>query len=252
MYKKNKIVILIPAYNTEKEINDVFRELKENKRYFDEIIILDDGSTDSTFHKILSIKKLWKYQEKITILKHKNNLGYGAAQKRLFESFLKHEGDIGILIHADNQYPPKYIKHIVRSIISNKNDIVLGSRFFDNLRYYYQMPVYKIIGNKLLTKLENKILGSNLTEFHTGLRGYSRKAINTINFNEFSDFFIFDSEILFQAHEKGLQIGEIPVYAKYGEIISHLSSVKYGIRIILLCFRYLLRKIVNFKKNRSR
>ncbi|MHA1282157.1 MAG: glycosyltransferase family 2 protein [Promethearchaeota archaeon] len=241
-----KIIVLIPAYNTEKEIFEVFESLKKVKNYFHEIIIIDDGSVDNTLKNILEIKKKWKYKQKILIYRHRYNLGYGAAQKNLFKQFLMRNGDIAVLIHADNQYPPQRIKSLITPIIKGRADIVLGSRFYENRNYHEQMPIYKIIGNKFLTFLENLVLNSNLSEFHTGLRAYSRDFLKNINFNNFSNDFIFDSEILFEAIEKKVKIEEIAVFASYGDTISHVNSISYGFRIIGLIIKYLLKKI--FKK----
>ncbi|MGV9205931.1 MAG: glycosyltransferase family 2 protein, partial [Promethearchaeia archaeon] len=187
MFKHKKVIVIIPAYNTEKEIYHVFKNLKQVSRYFSEIIVLDDNSSDNTLKSLRDIRKKWKNEKKIFILKHKKNLGYGATQKHLFEVFLRRKGDIAVLIHADNQYPPNNIKNLVKPILNGKADIVVASRFYGNMRYYSEMPVYKILGNKVLTLIENIAINTHLSEFHTGLRSYSKKAIEKLNFEQFSN-----------------------------------------------------------------
>jgi glycosyltransferase involved in cell wall biosynthesis len=246
-----KTIVLIPAYNSENEIYEVFKSLEKVHNYYDEIIIIDDCSADDTLKSILSIKKNWNLKEDIRVYRHKRNVGYGGVQKQLFKHFLNRNGDIGILIHSDNQYPSDKMKSLITPIRTGKADIVLASRFYNNQNYHKEMPIYKIIGNKFLTLLENIVLKSDLSEFHTGLRAYSRSFIEKINFNKYSNRFIFDSEILFEALERKFKIIEIPCYAKYEDTHSNVSSIKYGIRILLLILRYLMNKISKFRKRNS-
>ncbi|MHA1250779.1 MAG: glycosyltransferase family 2 protein [Candidatus Helarchaeota archaeon] len=240
---KIKIIVLIPAYNTEKKIFKVFESLEKVRNYFHEIIIIDDGSQDATLKNILKIKKNWKYKQKIFIYRHKQNVGYGGTQKNLFKHFLERDGDIAVLIHSDNQYPPERIKSLIKPIVNGTADIVLASRFYKNLNYHQQMPSYKIIGNRFLTFLENLVLRSNLTEFHTGLRAYSRNFIEKIDFYKFSNDFDFDSEILFEAINKKFRIEEIAVFAYYEDSFSNVNSIIYGYKIFILILKHLFKKI---------
>ena len=245
-----KTIVLIPAYNSQNEIFDVFKCLEKVQKYYDEIIIIDDCSVDNTLKSILIIKKNWKLKKNIRVYHHRKNVGYGGVQKNLFKHFLERSGDIGILIHSDNQYPTEKIKDLIFPIIKGKADIVLASRFYNKENYHKEMPVYKIIGNKVLTLLENFVLRSNLTEFHTGLRAYSKDFIEKISFSEYSNEFIFDSEILFDAIDKKFRIVEIPCYAKYEDTHSNVNSIRYGIKISILILKYLFRKVRNYRKKR--
>ncbi len=245
-----KIIVLIPAYNTEKDVYEVFDSLKKLNLFYDEIIFCDDGSKDNTLKNVLSIRKNWKLNKNIIIIKHKKNQGYGAAQKTLFKYFLKQNGDIGVLIHSDNQYPPDRIKDLITPIVNEKADIVLASRFYGNMNYHEQMPLHKIIGNRVLTKIENIVLNSHLSEFHTGLRAYSGSFLKRIKYKDFSNKFEFDSEILFDAIQKKFKIVEIPVFAKYEENFSNLNSIVYGLKILIITIKHVLKSI--FKKNKQR
>ncbi len=247
-----KTIVLIPAYNSQNEIFDVFKCLEKVQKYYDEIIIIDDCSVDDTLKNILIIRKNWKLKKFIRIYRHKRNVGYGGVQKNLFKHFLERDGDIGVLIHSDNQYPSEKLKDLISPIIKGSADIVLASRFCNNKNYHKEMPVYKIVGNKLLTLLENIVLRSNLTEFHTGLRAYSKSFIEKINFSRYSNEFIFDSEILFDAIEKGFKIIEIPCYAKYEDTHSNVNSIRYGIKISILIIKYLLTKAFNYRKKEQK
>jgi len=241
MQKKEKVIVLIPAYNSEKEILEVFDNLKNLNDYYDEIIFCDDGSIDNTLENVKQIRKSWQLKEKILIFRHKRNIGYGAAQKTLFRHFLDRNGDIAVLIHSDNQYPSERIKSLIIPIIYRKAEIVLASRFYKGQNYHIEMPIFKVIGNKFLTLLENIVLKSNLSEFHTGLRAYSRNFVEGINFYKYSNKFVFDSEILFEAIKKKIKIEEIPVFAKYEETFSNVNSIIYGLRIILIIFKFFFK-----------
>jgi len=246
--KRLKVIVLIPAYNTEREICEIFKSLRRLNKYYDEIILCDDGSIDNTLNNALKIRELWELKEKLLIFRHKQNAGYGAAQKTLFKHFLKEEGDIGVLIHSDNQYPPNRIKDLTKPLLTKEADIVLASRFYKNRNYHQEMPLYKVIGNRFLTLIENLIMGTRLSEFHTGLRAYSRDFIEKINFNDYSNKFIFDSEILFDAINKKAIISEVAVFARYEETFSNLKSLTYGIRILIVILKELFRKIFLKKK----
>jgi glycosyltransferase involved in cell wall biosynthesis len=247
MNQSKKVIVLIPAYNTEKEILEVFKELKSLNKYYDEIILCDDGSKDDTIKNVLFIKKSWDTNEKIIILRHKRNMGYGAAQKTLFKYFLKRNGDIAVLIHSDNQYPPKRIKSLITPILSGKANIVLASRFFEHRNYHEEMPIHKIIGNRFLTLIENIVLKTKLTEFHTGLRAYSRDFIEQIDFYKYSNSFVFDSEVLFEAISKKYKLTEVGVFAKYEDTFSNVKSIQYGLRILFLIIKHLYKKIFKSK-----
>lgn len=243
-----KIIVVIPAYNVGKKIFDVFKSLEDLGKYYDEIIIINDNSKDNTRENLKTIKKNWNLNKPIHIFHHRRNLGYGGVQKNLYKLFLKLNGDIAVMIHGDNQYSAELLKFISKPIISGKCDIVLGSRFYKNQKYYKQMPSFKIIGNRFLTLIENLVLRTKLTEFHTGLRAYSKTFLKAIDLSSFSNEFIFDSEILFEAITRRFKIEEIPVYAKYEENESNLNPLVYGLRILVLCFKYSLKSIFKRKK----
>jgi len=239
--EKTKIIIILPAYNAvktmEKTINDIPKE------YVDEIICVDDGSTDGTYElaKALNLK----------VFKHEKNRGYGANQKTCYDKALERGGDIVIMLHPDYQYDPKLIPHFVNYIRDGYFDIIMGSRIRTRKEALENgMPGYKYLGNRFLTLVENIITGQNLSEYHTGYRAYSRKVLKTIPYKNNSDDFVFDQEFLIQAAFYKFKIAEIPVPVRYfpeASSINFRRSMKYGISTILLLGKYLLHKLGIFK-----
>ena len=234
--KKPKVVVVLPAYNAEdtlvKTINDI--PAKE----VDEIILVDDCSIDNTL-KIA--KKL-----KIQTIRHKKNLGYGGNQKTCYRAALKTGADIVVMLHPDYQYDPKLIKHFVDFIQEGYFDVMLGSRIRSRKETLAGgMPRYKYYSNRFLTIVENIVSGQNLSEWHTGMRAYSAKVLKDIDFNNFSDDFVFDSQLLFAVIKKGYAIGEIPVpvrYFKEASSINFKRSLIYGLHTLMIAITYPFKK----------
>jgi glycosyltransferase involved in cell wall biosynthesis len=158
---------------------------------------------------------------------------------------LRDKADIVIMLHPDYQYDPTKIPAMVQPILDGKADIVLGSRFLGGGALKGGMPLYKFVANRFLTFCQNIVLGTHLSEFHTGYRAYSRKFLETVPFLRNSLAFVFDAEILCQAVFFHFRIAEIPVETRYfpeASSINFFNSVKYGLAIIVTLFRYLLAK----------
>lgn len=231
-----KIAIVIPAYNAEKTLRHVFRRIKPRmKKEIDEFIIVDDGSSDKTNEVAKKFSKI--------VIRHATNRGYGGAQKSGFRRALDDKADIIVLLHADGQYPPEDLESMIEPIKNGKADVVLGSRILGKKALQGGMPIHRYIGNRLLTMLENLILRMNVSEYHTGYRAYSRDFLEKTKFNLNSEKYIFDSEILIQAKEKKARIKEIPIPTRYGEEISYLNPLKYGLGILSVLSYYILHKL---------
>jgi len=233
---KKKIIIVVPAYNAEKTLESVIKRIPKNfmKKIY-EIILVDDGSKDKTYQVA---KKLG-----LKIIKHLKNKGYGSAQKTGFSAALKDGADFVILLHSDGQYAPEYLPKIIKPLLNSECDAVFGSRMLGGSVLNGGMPVHRYIGNKFLTSIENIIFGMNISEFHSGYRAYSKKALENINFDLDSNSFVFDSEILVQIKDKGMKIGEVPIPTFYGHEISYLKPMKYGFEILKVMSRYILHKV---------
>ncbi len=240
--KKLKTIVVLPAYNAQNTLIKTVKEIP--KEYVDEIILVDDGSSDKTFSLA---KKL-----KIQAYRHKKNLGYGANQKTCYRLALKQNADIIIMLHPDYQYDPKLIKYFVNLIKDGYFDIVLGSRIRSREEALNSgMPLYKYLSNRFLTFIENLLSGQNLSEWHTGMRAFKRKVLELIPFKNNSNDFVFDTQILFQAVERGFRIGEISVpvrYLKESSSISFLRAIKYGVETLGVAFCFFLKKTFRLLK----
>lgn len=236
--KKNyKVIIVMPAYNAERTLLATYSAIPAHS--YDEIVLVDDASQDLTYELA---KKL-----RVHVMRHCNNKGYGANQKTCYRKALELGADIVIMLHPDNQYDPRLIPNIALPIKEGQADVVLASRFirdpYDGGPLKGGMPVYKIIGNRFLTWLQNFCMGTYFSEFHTGYRAFSCKALESVKWELNSDDFIFDNEIIVQMVIKRLIFKEIPVLTQYfreASSVNFFRSVKYGLGIIKNCIKYIL------------
>lgn len=233
----------MPAYNAAKTLEKTYKDIPKN--VVDEVILVDDASSDKTAR---IAKKLG-----LSVFLHHANLGYGGNQKTCYWEALKRKPDIIVMIHPDYQYDATLTGELIRPIIQERFDIMLGSRIRSRKEVFAGgMPWWKYYGNRFLTILENIILGVNLSEFHTGFRAYSAKALKKLPFMRMSNDFVFDQQILISAVANNLKMGEIPVPVRYFPEASSTNfqqSVKYGLAILLMLFLYLFNlKTKLFKK----
>ena len=239
----SKILIFIPCYNVERKIKKVFHKLPSKVLKNDKIklLFIDDNSKDNTLKIIKKIKK--NYKKKIQILSNSKNYGYGYVQKTAFQYSIKNNFDIVLMLHGDNQYPADKVIKILDQFRIKKNNAVFGTRMHSIASAFKGgMPMYKIIGNKLLTFLQNFILGSKMSEFHSGFRAYRVNSLKKIKFQNNSNKFHFDTEIIIQFIKKGYQIKEVPMPTYYGDEVSHLKSIPYGLNIIKSTLKYKFSK----------
>ncbi len=235
-----KKVVVMPAYNAGKTIEDVFSRLPEDAvEEIEEYIIIDDGSTDDTREKIQKLSKKFN----IKLLVHEKNRGYGAAQKTGYDQALKEGADLAVLLHSDGQYAPELIKEMMAPIVEGKADIVGGSRMLGGKALEGGMPLIRYYGNIFLCKLENLIFRLDLKTYHSGYKSYSKKALESIPYNKYSDSFYFDSEMLVGSKRGKLAVAEIPIPTRYAEEVSYLNPVTYGLGVLGVILRYLLGRI---------
>lgn len=231
-----KIIAVLPAYNAEKTLEKTLNDIPKGSVH--EVILVDDCSRDGT--AALS-RKLGLH----TVV-HAKNLGYGGNQKTCYTEALKRGADIVIMIHPDYQYDAKLTPLMTSLIASGVCDVVLGNR----IRTRWEaleggMPFYKYIFNRFLTILENSSTGQNLGEWHSGLRAYSRKVLETVRWEMNSDDFVFDQQFLIQAAACRFRLGDIPVAVRYfpeASSINFKRSVVYGLSTLLLLAQYFLQK----------
>lgn len=230
-----KVIVVMPAYNAAKTLKKTYLDIP--KGAVDKVLVVDDGSKDNT------VKVARKLHLEIVV--HPQNRGYGANQKTCYTLALSHGADIVIMIHPDYQYDSSQTPALIEPIKQGKFDIMLGSRIRTRQEVLAGgMPGYKYLGNRLLTLLENVVLGQNLSEYHTGFRAYSKNVLTDLPFHKYSDDFVFDQQILMGAIAKGARIGEIPVPVRYfpeASSINFYRSAIYGLSIL----RDLFLQVIN-------
>ena len=229
------VVVIMPAYNAAKTLEVTYASIPMN--VVDKIILTDDVSQDETVEiaRQLGLK---------TIV-HVQNRGYGGNQKTSYLEALKEGAEIVVMLHPDNQYDATRIPDLIEPIRRGEYDMVIGSRLLGDGTLEGGMPLYKYIGNRFLTWVENLVLRQNLSEYHSGFRVYSRKFLTTIPFVLNSDDFVFDSEVLAQATAFNFKIGEIAIPTRYFEEASSIGfkrSVVYGLATLWTMWKYLLFK----------
>ena len=237
MYKSKKVVVVLPAYNAEKTIEQTLSEIP--KDIVDEIILCDDNSSDNTvaIARKLGIKE---------IIIHDQNKGYGANQKSLYAHALSLNADIIIMLHPDYQYTPKLIPSFVNIIGEGLYPVVLGSRILGKGALKGGMPYYKYLANRILTLVQNILVDQKLSEYHTGYRAFDSKVLESIDFEYNSDDFIFDNEMLSQIIYKGFPIAEVTCPTKYFEEASSINfnrSVAYGIGVLKVSLMHFLQRV---------
>lgn len=237
MYKGKKVIAVLPAYNAAETLEITYNEIPFD--LVDEVILCDDASKDSTVAKAkeIGIKH---------IIQHKQNKGYGGNQKSLYNKALELGGDIVIMLHPDYQYTPKLIPSIVNIIGDDLYPVVLASRILGKGALKGGMPLYKYIANRGLTFTQNLLVNYKLSEYHTGYRAFSREVLETINYNENSDDFVFDNEMLSQIIYAKFDIGEVTCPTKYFEEASSINlprSIKYGLGVLRVSFFHFLQRL---------
>ena len=235
-----KIGILIVAYNAQETLTKVLDRIPSDfVKQIDAILVCDDASTDDT-HKV-GLSYQIKSQLPLTIVRHEINLGYGGNQKTGYQWALEKNLDLVVLLHGDGQYAPEYLPQMVEPIVSGRADVVFGSRMItQGGARQGGMPLYKFVGNKILTTLQNRLAKVSLTEWHSGYRAYSVASLRKINFLKNSDYFDFDSQIILQMIGARQRIVEIEIPTFYGDEISRVNGIKYGIKILIHTLKFRL------------
>ena len=239
-----KVIVVMPARNAartlERTVSAIPREL------VDEIILVDDWSTDDTLERARSLP--------IHLIWHPHNVGYGGNQKTCYLEALQRDADVVVMLHPDGQYEPELIPKLVEPIAAGQADMVLGSRLAEKgMAREGGMPLWKLAANRFLTTIENRVLGTDLTEMHTGYRAYSRKLLIEVPFLRNSLGFGFDSEMIMQASHLGFRIAEVPARSRYFEDASSVgfrAGVRYGLHTLWAALQLILHRagIARFRK----
>ena len=231
---------MLPAYNAAKTLHETVRDIP--KESCDEIILVDDASSDNTVEIARSLG--------LNVFVHSRNKGYGGNQKTCYTRALEQGAGIVVMVHPDYQYDPKVIPELIEPIHKGEADAVFGSRMMKGGALEGGMPLWKHNANILLTALENAVLGTNFSEYHSGFRAYSAKYLKSIHFMLNSDGFIFDTEIIVQGLLKNMRIQEIPIKTRYfdgASTIKFWASVLYGLGILKTLLKYVLHRSDAFR-----
>jgi glycosyltransferase involved in cell wall biosynthesis len=232
-----KICIVLPAYNAVHTLEQTYAEIPFD--IVDEVILVDDASSDATSEKAAEIGIRH-------VIRHERNKGYGGNQKTCYTNALELGADIVIMLHPDYQYTPKLIPAMAHIIASEVYPVVLGSRILGNGAREGGMPVYKYIANRVLTLVQNILIGQKLSEYHTGYRAFSREVLEKVNFMGNSDDFVFDNEMLSQIVYAGFPIAEVTCPTKYfaeASSINFRRSVKYGFGVLRVSAKHWLQRV---------
>jgi glycosyltransferase involved in cell wall biosynthesis/SAM-dependent methyltransferase len=228
---KPRLLILIVAYNAEKTIANVLTRIPDAiaAEYNAEILVIDDASKDQTFERSMDHLQSGSSAFPLTVLYNPVNQGYGGNQKIGYFYAIKHGFDFVALVHGDGQYAPECLPDLIRPLKEGLADATFGSRIMrQGAALAGGMPVYKFAGNKILSWIENRMLGTHLTEFHSGYRIYSVTALKNIPFDLNTNDFHFDTEIIIQFVLAGLRIVELPIPTYYGDEICHVNGIRYA------------------------
>jgi len=232
-----KILVFIPTRNTASTIEKTYHLLPDHIKKNADFIVVDNASTDNS---VAVAEKLG-----LKVIQHEQDRGYGGSNKTGFAYAKKTNADIFVIMHSDCQYDPTIIDRIIKPLIHEEADLVLGSRILGDGAMEGGMPWWKFVSNRFLTWIENFSLNANISEYHTGYRAYTMDLLNNIPYEATDNDWVFDSEILFQAVHFGFRIKDVPIPTRYEGTFSSISfgtGVVYGISVLGLIAKYLLHK----------
>ncbi len=235
MLNGKKIIVVMPAYNAEKTLQQTVAEIP--RETVDEILLVDDASTDKTVVKSVELE--------LITFEHQRNFGYGRNQKTCYREALQRGADVVVMVHPDYQYSPKLIVPMAGKIAFGEYDVGFGSRILGKGALAGGMPVYKYAANRFLTLAQNILMSQKLSEYHTGFRAFSREVLENLPLEENSDDFVFDNEMLAQAAFFDYRIGEISCPTRYFDEASSINfsrSVKYGFGVLSTSLKFRLHR----------
>lgn len=248
--RRKRVLIFIVAYNAQATLAEVINRIVIDDRVYEvEALVIDDASRDATFEVGLSLRERCRFP--LTVFQNPTNQGYGGNQKLGYHYAIAHGYDAVVLLHGDGQYAPEKLQDLVDPVARGEADAVFGSRMMTRGGALGGgMPLYKFVGNKILTTFQNLVLGLELSEFHSGYRVYSVPGLAKIPFEYNANDFHFDTEIIIQLLAARLRILEVPIPTFYGDEISHVNGMKYAYQVVRSTLAYWLhRKGIFYRYN---
>jgi len=231
-----RIIVVLPAYYAEKTIKKTVENIP---KIYERLILCDDASHDNTYEVSRALG--------IETVKHETNLGYGGNQKTLYNLVRKYSPDVVAMIHPDNQYDSSMLAEAAAMIAAGQADLILGARM--STAKALGMPWWKILSNILLSGLQRAVYGSDLSEFHSGLRFFRANILDRMSYGEFSDDFVFDSQFIAWCFGHNLKVAELPAKCFYNEEVSSIDlkrSLKYGLATLQVLWEYRFSKRYKF------
>jgi len=236
MIRNKKITVVLPAYNAQKTLEQTYREIPFD--IVDHVILVDDDSIDNTVEEALNLGIRH-------IIRHEKNTGYGGNQKTCYNKALELDSDIIVMLHPDYQYTPLLLHSMCYLIADGVYDVVFGSRILGKGALRGGMPLYKYIANRFLTFVQNLLMSQKLSEYHTGYRAFSRRVLETVNYQVNSDDFVFDNQMVAQIFDAGFEIAEVTCPTRYAHNTSSINlrrSIIYGLGVLKVSFTYCLHR----------
>jgi glycosyltransferase involved in cell wall biosynthesis len=243
MYNNKKVIVVMPAYRAALTLERTYKEIPFD--LVDEVVLVDDHSPDNTVEvaQALGIKH---------VIRHDRNKGYGGNQKTCYTKALELGGDIVIMLHPDYQYTPLLLTAMISIIGNDLYPVVFASRILGKGALKGGMPMYKYIANRFLTFSQNVLMWQKLSEYHTGYRAFSAEVLRKVPYLKCDDDFVYDNEMIAQIFWKGYEIGEVTCPTKYFDEASSINfkrSMKYGLGVLRVSFRYCFAKLGIWKWN---
>lgn len=249
---KHKTAIYIPAYNAEKTLLKVLTRIPQVVLdRVEEVFVVDNCSSDGTCRVVLDYKAK-QGLEKLNVIRNEKNLGYGGSQKVAYQHCIQKGYDTVVMLHGDAQYAPELVADILAPVEKQESDLVFGSRIAGN-PLKGGMPLHRFLGNRVLTTFQNIFLGQRLSEYHSGYRAYSIKALRTVPFMNLSSDYHFDTEIIILLIHNKKRLSETPIPTHYGDEENYVNIWKYGTDVLVTTLSYWLHtKKIRKSKNWSR
>ena len=241
--RKPRIGLFIIAYNAVNHLNKTIARIpKDVYEEVEEIFVIDDCSSDNSYYAALGYKAQHGI-DKLTIHRNQQNQGYGVNQKVGYQYAIDRGLDVVALIHGDGQYAPEALPSLLEPLVLGEADMVFGSRMSKPIEALKGgMPFYKFAGNRILTAIQNKLSGLNLSEYHSGYRLYSTHALRKLPFESFTNTWHFDTQIILAMAERNLKIVERPIPTYYGDEICHVNGIPYAMHCLLTTYQFYRNK----------